>query len=145
MAIVSLAPSSSTGGNRAGERGSGSSLLLIGALVALFAKMSPKTRKVVLTIVAVIAVIVLLKNFMGGFGGTTVDPEPDPTPSNPIVNPDPEPEPDPVTPVVENTSRARYYTPKGNGKDTVTIMVYMCGTDLESNYGMATRSLVAMP
>lgn len=32
----------------------------------------------------------------------------------------------------------------GNGRDTVTIMVYMCGTDLESNYGMATSDLQEM-
>ncbi|MBO4668431.1 MAG: peptidase C11 [Lachnospiraceae bacterium] len=33
---------------------------------------------------------------------------------------------------------------KGNGKDTVTIMVYMCGTDLESKYDMATNDLNEM-
>ena len=32
----------------------------------------------------------------------------------------------------------------GNGKDTVTIMVYMCGTDLESRSGMATADLQEM-
>ena len=32
----------------------------------------------------------------------------------------------------------------GNGKDTVTIMVYMCGTDLESNSGMGTSDLQEM-
>ena len=30
---------------------------------------------------------------------------------------------------------------RGNGKDTVTIMVYMCGTDLESRSGMGTADL----
>ncbi len=30
---------------------------------------------------------------------------------------------------------------KGNGKDVVTIMIYMCGTDLESRSGMATSDL----
>lgn len=33
---------------------------------------------------------------------------------------------------------------KGNGQDTVTIMVYMCGTDLEANGGMATSDLTEM-
>ena len=33
---------------------------------------------------------------------------------------------------------------KGNNKDVVTIMVYMCGTDLESQYGMATNDLNEM-
>ena len=32
----------------------------------------------------------------------------------------------------------------GNGKDTVTIMVYMCGTDLESKNGMASADLKEM-
>ena len=32
----------------------------------------------------------------------------------------------------------------GNGKDTVTIMVYMCGADLESKGGMATSDLKEM-
>ena len=32
----------------------------------------------------------------------------------------------------------------GDGKDTVTIMVYMCGTDLESNGGMGTSDLQEM-
>jgi len=32
----------------------------------------------------------------------------------------------------------------GNGKDTVTIMVYMCGTDLESKYGMASNDIKEM-
>ena len=33
---------------------------------------------------------------------------------------------------------------KGNGQDTVTIMVYMCGTDLESRGGMATNDMREM-
>ncbi|MBO6300279.1 MAG: peptidase C11 [Lachnospiraceae bacterium] len=41
-------------------------------------------------------------------------------------------------------ARARYTEILGDGKDTVTIMVYMCGTDLESKYGMATNDLKEM-
>ncbi len=33
---------------------------------------------------------------------------------------------------------------KGNGEDTVTIMVYMCGTDLESRSAMASKDLQEM-
>ncbi|MBQ9870356.1 MAG: peptidase C11 [Eubacterium sp.] len=33
---------------------------------------------------------------------------------------------------------------KGSGQDTVTIMVYMCGTDLESRSGMATNDMREM-
>ena len=41
-------------------------------------------------------------------------------------------------------SRAKYTTVAGNGNDTVTLMVYMCGTDLESKNGMATADLSEM-
>ena len=41
-------------------------------------------------------------------------------------------------------AREKFYTPLGKGNDTVTIMVYMCGTDLESKYGMATSDLSEM-
>ena len=41
-------------------------------------------------------------------------------------------------------SRAKFTTLKGNGNDVVTIMVYMCGTDLESGNGMATSDLSEM-
>ncbi|MBR6028975.1 MAG: peptidase C11 [Clostridia bacterium] len=38
-------------------------------------------------------------------------------------------------------SREKYTRLKGSGKDTVTLMIYMCGTDLESRSGMASRDL----
>ena len=37
--------------------------------------------------------------------------------------------------------RDKYTKILGNGKDTVTLMIYMCGTDLESRSGMATADL----
>ena len=43
---------------------------------------------------------------------------------------------------VSSKARDRFYTPETG--DTVTIMVYMCGTDLESKYGMATSDLSEM-
>ncbi len=45
---------------------------------------------------------------------------------------------------VANQARDKYTTIRGGGKDSYTIMVYMCGTDLESNYGMATSDLNEM-
>ncbi len=45
---------------------------------------------------------------------------------------------------VASGSREKYTKLLGNGKDTVTIMVYMCGTDLESRSGMATADLMEM-
>lgn len=45
---------------------------------------------------------------------------------------------------VSEDARAKYTTLKGNGQDEMTLLVYMCGTDLESNYAMATRDLQEM-
>ncbi len=45
---------------------------------------------------------------------------------------------------IADGSRAKYTGIMGNGNDTVTIMLYMCGTDLESRSGMATSDLVEM-
>lgn len=45
---------------------------------------------------------------------------------------------------VSPDARGKYVSLKGGGEDTVTIMVYMCGTDLESKYGMATADLNEM-
>lgn len=45
---------------------------------------------------------------------------------------------------VSKSARAKRVTPLGNGKDEVTVMVYMCGTDLESRYGMATKDIQEM-
>ena len=45
---------------------------------------------------------------------------------------------------VVNTARAKRTQILDGGKDTFTIMVYMCGTDLESKYGMATNDLNEM-
>lgn len=45
---------------------------------------------------------------------------------------------------VAQSARAKYTALKGNGRDTATIMVYMCGTDLESRSGMGTADLQEM-
>lgn len=45
---------------------------------------------------------------------------------------------------VDASARARYTQLKGNGQDSVTVMVFMCGTDLESSNGMATADLQEM-
>ncbi|MBO5563992.1 MAG: peptidase C11 [Lachnospiraceae bacterium] len=45
---------------------------------------------------------------------------------------------------VASGSRAKYTTLLGGGRDTATIMVYMCGADLESGSGMATSDLSEM-
>ena len=45
---------------------------------------------------------------------------------------------------VVSGARAKRTQILGNGQDTVTILVYMCGTDLESRSGMASRDLQEM-
>ena len=45
---------------------------------------------------------------------------------------------------VSSLAREKRVTPVGGGNDVVTVMVYMCGTDLESKYGMATSDLQEM-
>ena len=46
-----------------------------------------------------------------------------------------------INPDVSSKARAKYTKLKGKGKDTVTIMLYLIGTDLESQNGMATSDL----
>ena len=41
-------------------------------------------------------------------------------------------------------SRSKYTELMGNGRDEITLMVYMCGTDLESKHGMATADIQEM-
>ena len=45
---------------------------------------------------------------------------------------------------VASGSRDKYTVIKGSNKDTMTILVYMCGADLESQNGMATSDLKEM-
>ncbi len=42
---------------------------------------------------------------------------------------------------VSAEARDKYTVLKGNGQDTMTLMIYMCGSDLESRSGMATADL----
>lgn len=45
---------------------------------------------------------------------------------------------------VSAEAREKFTHIKGGGADTVTLMVYLCGTDLESKAGMATNDLTEM-
>ena len=138
-------PSQGQGSGRAaGTRGSVNPIALIG-IFALFSRLPKKAKRIVLIAVAVLAVLAVLR---GAFMNSPVpsptpstDPTPavDPTPSS--NTPTPSTDPAPITP---GKARAKRVTPLGGGKDKVTIMVYMCGTDLESKYGMATNDLVEM-
>lgn len=50
----------------------------------------------------------------------------------------------PVAMTVSNAARDKRTLLRGNGDDTVTIMVYLCATDLEAQGGMATADLNEM-
>lgn len=114
----------------------------------------------------VVALILMMLFGNGGLGGGTQTPEPTPTPT-PAATPAATHAPtnsngfhfgtqasqqttytnassQSVSTTVASGSRDKYTKLKGNGKDTVTILVYMCGTDLESNYGMATADINEM-
>ena len=153
--------SSQSGNNREVQRGNsltnGLILLFLGKL---FSSLSPKAKRIVLVVVAVVLVLSMLRSCMPTIGivapesGTSTEvqssdvtnkPELDPGLSGNLSGSTENDKPDSTSAsVVQGTARSRYYVPKGNGNDTVTIMVYMCGTDLESKYGMATSDLVEM-
>ena len=102
--------------------------------------------------------------FGGGIGGGNSTPTPTPTPKptpTPVVTPAStggfhfgtqttnnvsytNASSTNVNTAVAGGSRQKYTKILGNGKDQVTVMVYMCGTDLESRYGMATSDLNEM-
>ncbi|WP_265444219.1 clostripain-related cysteine peptidase [Acetivibrio straminisolvens] len=50
----------------------------------------------------------------------------------------------PVVTTVSELAREKRTVLKGNGEDTATVMIYMCGTDLETKWGMATADLQEM-
>ena len=75
----------------------------------------------------------------------TASPRPTATPK-PAATPRPTVTPKPAAAAapVQAAVRDKRVTPLGGGRDTVTVMIYMCGTDLESKYGMATSDLSEM-
>ena len=81
----------------------------------------------------------LLSGFLGG--GGTEEPADEPTQIVSQGTPTPTQK---VDETVVKGARDKRTVLKGNGKDTVTIMVYMCGTDLESKHGMASNDLAEM-
>ena len=191
----------SFGGSRSGGgRASGSSGAGLLGLLALFAILPKKLRRVLLVVAAVVLVISFIS---GNFGSSGVVQQEAPlqneyslpgqgsslfdtstlfeqddifgsgstysggTPSgssesstggllqalpgfgqaaSPVVTEAPQIAEEPSEPdtVIASQARDKFYTPVGKGNDTVTIMVYMCGTDLESKYGMATSDLSEM-
>lgn len=106
-------------------------------------------RKFSLRSILVFIVIALIASFvlksLGGSGFTDISDYDDPTsydePSYDNTSSSSYSKPD-LT--VSPLARDRFFTALGSGRDTVTVMVYMCGTDLESKYGMATKDIQEM-
>ena len=121
----------------------------------------------IIRIVIIAAVILLLLKFLDSCGIIDCDnflPSYDPREEseynpwaeeskNPFVHdsqPESTPESKPETSIgdieakVSNKIRDYYTNLQGNGRDKVTVMIYMCGADLESSYGLATADLNEM-
>ena len=153
------------GENRDGERSTAGKL----GLLALLLVLPKKYRRILLIVIAVVAVLGMLGKCGGAFSGNDVSYYPETNQLSqatdapyytyapvvteapvyteaPVITPAPVVTEAPVVtaaPVV-GEARAKRVVPKGNGKDTVTVMIYMCGTDLESKYGMGTSDLGEM-
>ena len=153
------------GENRDGERSTAGKL----GLLALLLVLPKKYRRILLIVIAVVAVLGMLGKCGGAFSGNDVSYYPETNQLSqatdapyytyapvvteapvyteaPVITPAPVVTEAPVVtaaPVV-GEARAKRVIPKGNGKDTVTVMIYMCGTDLESKYGMGTSDLGEM-
>ncbi len=150
------------GENRDGERSTAGKL----GLLALLLVLPKKYRRILLIVIAVVAVLGMLGKCGGAFSGSDVSYYPETNQLSqatdapyytyatdaPVVTQAPVITQAPVyteAPVVTaapvtGEARAKRVVPKGNGKDTVTVMIYMCGTDLESKYGMGTSDLGEM-
>ena len=111
-------------------------------------------KTLLLLVVAVIVVVILLKSCGGGMVSGNTDlynPQSSGISSNINSNVPSVIQNNPTTDstqqadlTVSALARKKRVTPVGNGEDTVTIMIYMCGTDLESKHGMATSDLQEM-
>ena len=112
---------------------------------------------ILVVLVIVVAVIFFAGKYLGCF--RTIDEPTDPIPTNQTNQGfgeyDPSDATAPSAPsaststsnanmTVSESARDKFTVLKGGGQDKVTIMVYMCGTDLESKYGMATKDLNEM-
>ena len=156
-------PSRSSGGSRG--LGGGSAV----GLVALFALLPKKLRRVLLLILAAVVLFSAVRScgessslgVIGGADGPTSVYVSGPglgsdsgSSSQSYVNPfasalsaatpAPAAQSAALDLSVASGARDKRVTPLGGGRDTVTVMVYMCGTDLESKYGMGTSDLTEM-
>lgn len=166
-------PGGSSGGTSRGNgtRGGGSSLGIIALIAALLLGKNNNggsnnnrggcLKRIILLIILLAIASMVVKCMAGGMSGmsgmvedytsqqqtyednsglTVVETQPVTTPQPPVA---PTQEA-PADTTVSNQARDKRTKVLGGGKDVYTIMIYMCGTDLESNYGMATADLNEM-
>lgn len=107
--------------------------------------------KIIVFIVIAIVIILVLKNCtdFGDVDFSGLLPSDENTDSGATLGDDTsvfgDPRNNEISPMTGITGpRTRRTEILGNGNDVFTIMVYMCGTDLESRYGMATADLNEM-
>ena len=163
----------SSGGSRAsGTRASGSSLGIIALVLSLLLGKSNNggsgnnnrggcLKRIIVLIIIIAIASSVMKCMAGGVSGMSGMLEDlasqqgsyEDSSDLPMVETEPQPTPQPATAPtqeaaantsVSNQARDKRTKILGGGKDVYTIMIYMCGTDLESNYGMATADLNEM-
>ena len=103
----------------------------------------------ILTFIIIAVVVFLLLKSCSGGGSTVQLQEAEDSTSGTFMTEEtyeaPEPaQEEPADTSVAATAREKRVVLKGNGQDTATIMVYMCGTDLESKHSMGTADLKEM-
>ena len=136
-----------TGSRPAGAGGRGDGTGGKGAYSSGGGRAVTRAPKSLLSLILVAVVVIFLLKSCGGsfanFGGLVSDLDNGDSSNVPTNNESFSSDTD-LNLNVAASARDRYYTPVGNGEDTVTIMIYMCATDLESKYGMATKDLQEM-
>ncbi|MCQ2433527.1 MAG: clostripain-related cysteine peptidase, partial [Clostridia bacterium] len=136
--------SSYSGGSQRGRASGGGGA---GCLLSLLFALPSGVRRILILIIAIVAVIYFVRSCNGGglsvpnFGDGTMN---IPSGWTEGISGSPTYSDHDADVSVASTARDRYTALKGSGEDVVTIMIYMCGTDLESKYGMATSDLKEM-
>lgn len=150
-------PSSSSGkseggSNRAGGTSRNNNASIIPLLLKLFTGKGKSSKPIIIILIVIIGIFLFSKlggggDLLGSLGGLLGDGGTTPSlpgfqsaASNSAVT-----YVDKGAYQADNTvsklARDKFTTLKGNGKDTATIMIYICGTDLETKYGMATSDI----
>lgn len=148
--LSTLLGGSSSGGGTAGGGATGGAGTPPGGGRVPSLGCSPKLLLALIVIVAIVVVVLYL--LFRGSGGTADQTSEAPTggfqtttSAAPSANTgQTDPDAYSVVTAVSQGARDKYTVLRGGSADTATVMVYMCGTDLESRSGMATADLQEM-